>query len=219
MADSGNLPYLLISLSTEPENTWPRHYLAEEITCLGRPEDDQAAPGTIDLKLDWVSRRHARIIRRGGEYILENWQGTNGIGIYERSLRPGESHVLRHGDRCRIPDLSDAYARILFLIDDRKTMLLPLHIDRRQQRVRVFNTQLPVRGIEYRLLAYLYDHEGEICSYEAILAQLWPDYEKVDGRRAELDVYLARVRAKLRDASGGFTFMQTIRGQGIRLVT
>ncbi|MFL5807575.1 MAG: winged helix-turn-helix domain-containing protein [Roseiflexaceae bacterium] len=218
MPVSGNLPYLLVSLSTEPDNTWPRQYLAAEVTCLGRPEHDQADTGTIDLKLDWVSRRHARIIRRSGEYILENWHGTNGIGVYERSLRPGESHALRHGDRFRIPDLSEAHARILFLIDDRKTMILPLHIDQRQQRVRVFDSLLPLRGIEYRLLAYLYDHEGDICSYDAILAHLWPDYEKVDGRRAELDVYLARVRAKLRDASGGFTFMQTIRGQGIRLV-
>jgi DNA-binding winged helix-turn-helix (wHTH) protein len=212
------LPYLLISLSTEPENTWPRHYLTEEVTCLGRPERDEAA-GVIDLTLDWISRRHARIIGRGGEFVLENWHGTNGIGIYERSLRPGEAHTLRHGDRFRIPDLSDAHARILFLIDDRKTMILPLHIDRRQQRVRVFGALLPLRGLEYRLLAYLYDHEGEICGYDAILAHLWPDYEKVDGRRAELDVYLARVRTKLRDASSGFTFMQTLRGQGIRLVT
>jgi DNA-binding winged helix-turn-helix (wHTH) protein len=214
-----SIPYLLISLSTEPESTWPRCYLTDEITYLGRPEYDETDSATIDLKLDWISRKHARIVRQGTTYILENQRGTNGIGVYERSLQPGETHTLRHGDRFRIPDLSDTHARILFLIDDRQTMLLPLHLDRRQQKVRVFNTLVPFRGIEYKLIAYLYKHEGEICGYDEILAHLWPDFEKVDGRRAELDVYLARVRAKLRDASGGFTFMQTIRGQGIRLVT
>lgn len=218
MSTTNNLPFLLISLPGEPGETWPRHYLSDEITYLGRPEPDESSSATIDLRLDWVSRKHARIVRRGEEHVLENWRGTNGIGIYERSLQPGESHVLRHGDCFRIPDLSDAYTRICFLRDEHRTMLLPLHIDRRQQRVSVFSKRLAVRGIEYKLLAYLYDHMGEICSYEDILAHLWPDYEKADGRRAELDVYLTRVRARLRTASGGFTFMQTLRGQGIRLV-
>jgi DNA-binding winged helix-turn-helix (wHTH) protein len=218
MTDPASFPYLLISLSTEPENTWPRCYLTHEITYLGRPEHGSAEPDTIDLRLDWISRRHARIVRQGDTYTLENERGTNGIGIYERSLRPGDSHALRHGDRFRVPDLSDAHARILFLVDDRKTMLLPFHIDRRQHKVRVFHQIVPFRGLEYRLLAYLYEREGELCSYESVLAHLWPDFDKVDGRRAELDVYLARIRAKLREASGGFTFMQTIRGQGIRLV-
>ena len=211
-------PYLLITLSTEPDQTWARHYLTAPATLLGRPEPEEAGPAAIDLQLDWVSRQHARIFQEGEGYVLENWRGTNGIGLYERTLRPGERHPLRHGDRFRIPDLSEPHARILFLIDDRKTLLLPLHIDRARQRVRVFGHELPCRGIEYRLLAYLYAREGELCPYEELLAHLWPDWEKVDGRRAELDVYLARLRARLREASGGFTFLQTIRGQGLRLV-
>jgi DNA-binding winged helix-turn-helix (wHTH) protein len=217
MSSPANLPYLLISLSTEPESTW-RHLLAGAVTCLGRPESDQAEPDTIDLRTDWASRRHARILRQGADYILENWQGKNGIGVYERCLQPGDKHVLRHGDQFRIPDLSTAYARILFLIDDKTTMRLPLQIDPRQHKVLVFGEPVALRGLEYRLLAYLYDHAGEICAYEDVLGHLWPDYYKVDGRRAELDVYLARVRARLREASGGFTFMQTLRGHGVRLV-
>lgn len=217
MTGPGSLPYLLISRSTEPDSTW-RHYLAGDITCLGRPETAEAEPNTIDLKIDWASRKHARILRQGAIYILENWRGSNGIGVYERCLRPGDTHILRHGDQFRIPDLSTAYVRILFLIDDKTTMRLPLQIDPRQHKVLVFGADVPLRGLEYRLLAYLYDHLGEVCAYDDLLAHLWPDFHKVDGRRAELDVYLARVRARLREASGGFTFMQTLRGHGIRLV-
>lgn len=211
-------PYLLISLSTEPDQTWARVMLAAEETHLGRPEADAAGPDTIDLQLDWVSRRHARIFRRPEGCVLENWQGTSGVGLYERTLQPGETHLLRHGDRFRIPDLDAPHARLLFLIDDRKTMILPLHLDRRRRQVRVFGQPVPCRGLEYTLLAYLYDREGELCAYDELLAQLWPDYQKVDGRRAQLDVHLSRLRARLREASGGFSFVQTVRGQGVRLV-
>ena len=217
MTDQSSMPYLLISLSDEPDSTW-RRPIAADITCLGRPEADAGEPDTIDLRTDWASRKHARIVRRGSEYVLENWQGRSGIGVYERTLQPGDTHTLRHGDQFRIPDLSSNYARILFLIDDKTTMRLPLQIDQRQHKVLVFGEPAPLRGLEYRLLAYLHEHAGEVCAYDDLLAHLWPDYYKVDGRRAELDVYLARVRSRLRAASGGFTFMQTLRGHGVRLV-
>jgi DNA-binding winged helix-turn-helix (wHTH) protein len=217
MSDPNSRPYLLISLAAEPDSTW-RHAITADVTCLGRPETDAGEPNTIDLRTDWASRKHARIIRQGAEYVLENWQGKNGIGVYERCLQPGDTHILRHGDQFRIPDLSTAYARILFLIDDKTTMRLPLQIDPRQHKVLVFGEVAPLRGLEYRLLAYLYQRAGDVCTYQDLLAHLWPDYYKVDGRRAELDVYLARVRARLREASGGFSFMQTLRGHGVRLV-
>lgn len=218
MSSSEPTPYLLISLSSEPEQTSARHYLTHEVTLLGRPEPEEAGPASIDLPIDWISRRHARIVRRPEGWLLENWNGSNGIGVYERTLHPGDAHALRHGDNFRIPDLSESYARILFLIDDRKTLLLPLHIDQKRREVRVFGALVPCRGLEYRLLLYLFRRAGEICSYDEILAHLWPDYQKVDGRRAELDVYLSRLRGRLREASGGFTFMQTICGHGVRLV-
>ena len=217
MTNQSSFPYILISLADEADSTW-RHAITADVTCLGRPEADASAAETIDLRTDWASRKHARILRQGADYILENWQGRNGIGIYERCLQPGDTHTLRHGDQFRIPDLSAAYARILFLIDDKTTMRLPLQIDLRQHKVLVFGEVVPLRGLEYRLLAYLFAHAGDVCAYEDLLAHLWPDYYKVDGRRAELDVYLARVRARVREASGGFSFMQTLRGHGVRLV-
>ena len=137
MTNQSSFPYILISLSDEAESTW-RHAITANVTCLGRPEADANTPETIDLHTDWASRKHARILRQGADYILENWQGRNGIGIYERCLQPGDTHILRHGDQFRIPDLSAGYARILFLIDDKATMRLPLQIDTRQHKVLVF---------------------------------------------------------------------------------
>jgi hypothetical protein len=36
-------------------------------------------------------------------YFLENWRGPEGIRLYEKILRPGEQHVLRHGYIFHIP--------------------------------------------------------------------------------------------------------------------
>jgi hypothetical protein len=188
MSNPNSLPYLLISLAVEPDSTL-RHAITADVTCLGRPETDAGEPDTIDLRTDWASRKHARIIRQGAEYVLENWQGKNGIGVYERCLQPGDTHILRHGDQFRIPDLSTAYARILFLIDDKTTMRLPLQIDPRQHKVLVFGEVAPLRGLEYRLLAYLYQHAGDVCAYQDLLAHLWPDYYTPHGHDLRFVVY------------------------------
>ena len=86
MAERSLLPYLLISPSTDAESTWPPVYLSESPTCLGRPEEDAAGPAYIDLRFDAVSRQHARFWREQGGYVLENWHGRYGIGLFEREL-------------------------------------------------------------------------------------------------------------------------------------
>jgi hypothetical protein len=51
----------LLSLSTDPDITWEPVFLGTNPTCLGRPDPSDAGPGYLDLPLDSVSRRHARI--------------------------------------------------------------------------------------------------------------------------------------------------------------
>jgi hypothetical protein len=208
--------YLLISASGGTGDSWTPAPLTADIVCLGRPEADEAGPAYIDLDLLAVSRRHARILRGPEGYTLENWQGAYGVGVYERRLEVGARHALRHGDIFRIPDLPESHFSLLFL-EGGKTQTLPLHMETRSHEVYVFGAPLRLTPLEYRLLRCLYERRGAICSYETIVATLWPDFLKTD-RRADLDVLFARVRKKLRDASGGFTFMQTIRGEGVRLV-
>ena len=51
MTNPGNLPYLLISLSEEPDSTW-RRPISADVMCLGRPETDASELDTIDLRTD-----------------------------------------------------------------------------------------------------------------------------------------------------------------------
>ncbi len=207
---------LYISLSTAADDTRPPLFFTDEVIYLGRPSAEEAAPNFIDLELRSVSRHHACIRREGPAYILENWEGKYGIGVYEQRLDPGDTHVLRHSDVFRIPDLPSEHLKCLFLIHD-GTQTLSLHIEEQTRDVYVFGDAVKFTPLEYRLVEYLYKHKGKTCDYDAIASYVWPDIRRVD-RKRDLEVLLVKVRKKIRDASGGFTFMQTVRGQGVRLV-
>lgn len=219
MSDDSQLAYLLISPSTDPESTWVPVYLNANPTCLGRPEPDAVGENYIDLRLDSVSREHARIWREASSYTLENWRGRYGIGLFERELQPGQRHELRHGFIFRIPALAD-HLRIMFVANSRETQLWPLYVEPALQKAFVFGTQLDLTPQSFALLRYLYGRRNQICPYNQIIDNLWPGLRArgVVEKGRNLDVLLANLRRALAQASGGFTFMQTVRGEGIRLV-
>jgi DNA-binding winged helix-turn-helix (wHTH) protein len=219
MSELSKQPYLLISASADAENTWPAVPLSENPTCLGRPEADAAGPGFVDLRLDSISREHARIWREGEGYVLENWRGRYGIGLFERELMPGQRHELRHGYIFRLPALAD-HVRVMFVASSRDTQLWPLYLEPALQKVYVFGAQVELAPQAFALLRYLYERRNQICPYNQIIDSLWPGLRAkgVVEKGRNLDVLLANVRRALAAASGGFTFMQTVRGEGIRLV-
>lgn len=204
--------YLLISAG--PDAPARRIELVTPLTCLGRPADDERGPGYIDLELPNISRKHARIAHDGAAYRLENWRGRLGVGLYERRLEVGQSHELRHCDRFRIPDGDGPHVRIVFLLTE-QTHFLPFEVETQRPQVRIFGADVRCSPLEYRLLAYLQQRAGQLCRYDELIAHLWPDSV---GRKEQLEVLLSEVRKKIQAASGGFTFMQVFRGEGICLI-
>jgi hypothetical protein len=72
-------------------------------TSIGRWDADSGIFPDIDLDEDdpeaKISRRHARIIKHNGQFLLEDLGSTNGTFINRgRRLLPGKRHVLQHGD-------------------------------------------------------------------------------------------------------------------------
>lgn len=216
--EGSDTPYLLISLSTDPENTWSRIYLTEAMTKLGRLDAHEVGPTYVSLQLPHVSHEHAQIIREPGRYLLKNCKGTYGIGLYERSLERGDVYQLRHGDRFRIPN-HDIHFRVMFLLSNKVTLVLPLHMEQTTRQVFVFEQSLTLAPLEYDLLMYLYNHRDRICTYEELIAYIWPGGSSPDVARMEqLGQLLTNVRDRIAGTSGGFTFMQTIGKLGVRLV-
>ena len=77
--------------------------LSGEEAQIGRWDADGGVFPDVDLDADdpeaKVSRRHARIVRRSGQYLIEDLGSTNGTFINRgRRLLPGDRQPLRDGD-------------------------------------------------------------------------------------------------------------------------
>lgn len=52
-----------------------------------------------------VSRRHAQLLYRDGEYVLQDLKSTNGTRVNGRPLSPGSRVALRHADEVQFGDI------------------------------------------------------------------------------------------------------------------
>jgi hypothetical protein len=230
-----------IRLSTALGTLWRNAPLTDDVTHVGRPEAGE--PG-VNLEYLWVSRKHARIFREGtGEettYFLENWNGPAGIRLYEKILRPGERHVLRHGYVFHIPGVlatpTDPYFMITFCMEAKRTSCLSIMFGQ-PPYISIFGQLTDFPRQEFALLKYLYMHKDQLCLYRDIIAYVWTDtprtpektqayleqlknnHDLFSTKREALDTLVAKVRKKIRQASGGVTLIETVHGEGFCLRT
>lgn len=86
-----------------------------------------------------------------------------------------------------------------------------LTLDTRQAQVMHDGTVLNLTGHEYRLLAYLLHHQGEVVSRSGLIEHIYA--QDFDRDSNTIDVFIARLRKKIPDQ-----MIETVRGLGYRLV-
>jgi len=88
------------------------------------------------------------------------------------------------------------------------------HLDRSARAIVAGGLRIDLTPTEYRLLAMLNAHRGEVVTRAELVAAGWPAGAAVSSN--SLDAYLARIRRKLRDA-GALEALHTRRGTGYEL--
>lgn len=91
-----------------------------------------------------------------------------------------------------------------------------LTIDCTCHQVRWDGTEIELTSLEFKLLAYLARHPGQVLSREQLLEQVWGyDYH---GDLRAVDAAIKRLRSRLRQAAPETDLIGTVRGVGYRLV-
>ncbi|UXM96281.1 response regulator transcription factor [Bartonella sp. HY329] len=86
----------------------------------------------------------------------------------------------------------------------------PVFLDTKTSKVTVDNQIIKLTSHEYRLLAYLMHHEGEVISRTELVEHLYD--QDFDRDSNTIEVFVGRLRKKL-----GVDIIETIRGMGYRL--
>ena len=87
----------------------------------------------------------------------------------------------------------------------------PLCLDTRTQRASVDGLPLTLTSHEYRVLAYLMHHAGDVVSRAELIEHIYA--QDFDRDSNTVEVFVARLRKKLPPEA-----IETVRGQGYRLV-
>ncbi len=95
----------------------------------------------------------------------------------------------------------------------------PLFVDLKTGRVFFEGRELlpPPSGEQYRLLAFLYENAGRLCTKDEVVGSVWPEIEAAGVSEEAIDSLVHRVRERLRQAGAIRPFIVTVRGQGYRL--
>lgn len=181
----------LASQSKEPElrlfrgDTLVRTYvLTPKGLTLGKVRSND-----VVIDVPSVSRTHARIVRQGGHWLIEDAGSTNGTFLYEgdqliySSVIDPDPWLLRDQQEIRLGPHPGEW-RLLFS-DPTTTAPAPaVYIEEQLRRVWIRGRLVKLPRDHYTILLHLYKESPAPCSYEALCAALEGDRkvrEKITG--------------------------------------
>jgi DNA-binding response OmpR family regulator len=205
-----------------PELIWIDHnheearWSVEQTLCIGRRDAD------INIPVDAVSRRHAKVHVTSGCYEIEDLNSRNGSAVNGTLLNTGARHALRDGDLVLLAGMVE-----LKFTDPLATPLAPrigrlrgVWIDDEKGDVWIDAKKLhPLLSAKQQvLLELVYQADGSIVSRDQIISTVW-DYASPEGISNDaVDSLIKRLRKRLSEYTDR-TLIELVRDKGVRLLS
>jgi len=206
------MPTLIMQEGQEDGRVW---LVEKEKVIIGRGEDCD-----VVLRERQVSRRHAQIRRLDSQYVLEDLRSRNGTYLNGREVT--EPCILQDGDEIQIAlcvrlSFVGAEATAPLFFERRKHP--GLYLDKERLLVLVAGQELdpPLSLAQYRLLEFLYDRDGRVCSRDEIVKAVWPESAEEGISDQAIDALVRRLRERIGEMGPGHQYIVTVRGHGFRL--
>jgi pSer/pThr/pTyr-binding forkhead associated (FHA) protein len=202
-------------IAYEGELEGERWVLDQDQITIGRSADCD-----VVLPKRQVSRYHARIERDDGGYLLHDLGSKNGTFVNGEQVQD-EPYRLRDGDEIQIA----LYIKMGFVGADATVPLeltgpyKGLRVDQPAQRVFIGGQELspPLSAAQYRLLAILAEHPGQVVSRDRIVEGVWSEEEALGVTEQAIDALVHRLRERIAAMDPDHEYIVTVRGQGFRL--
>jgi pSer/pThr/pTyr-binding forkhead associated (FHA) protein len=197
-----------------------QRWMLEETLVIGR--DVNCDVPVINRQ---VSRRHAKLTRASEGVLLEDLGSKN--GTHRNGKGVTGPVLLKDGDIIQIALAQkfvylSADATLPLDIEDSSPEVLEekrLLIDKRSRRVWIIDKEVlpPLSVSQYRLLAALYENNGEIISRENLVSAVWGEEDAIGVSEQALDALVRRLRDRLASIDPEHSYVVTVRGHGLRL--
>ena len=106
--------------------------LHDEVVIGREPQDSLSSDKFLCIPDHTVSRRHARIRRRGSTYFVEDLHSFNGTFVLGNRLRPGSWHPLRDGDELAVSSAQIVFHSLVVPAQDNMTTVITKTVDATQ---------------------------------------------------------------------------------------
>lgn len=167
-----------------------------------------------------VSRFHARLTPTSEGVILEDLGSKN--GTHHNGNAVAAPVMLQDGDALQISFVQE----FLFFTSDATVPLIEgsgrpgrLVMEPKSRRVWVNQQQLvpPLSAQQFRLLWLLYQNAGEVISRIDLIATVWGEDQAAGVSEQALDALIRRLRDRLAAVDPAQSYIDTVRGHGVRL--
>ena len=200
---------LVLHEENEIRQSWP---LDADETTIGRWPDN-----AIIIADRWVSRHHARIVRRGLRYLLEDLGSKN--GTFVNGQRLAAPHELEDGDCIQV---APKY-KLTFVDAEATAPVQPagprLRLDAAQRRVWVAGQEIlpPPSPAQFAFLELLSHDPDRVFNRDEVIAAVWPESDAAGVSDEAVDSLVRRLRKRLAEADPAHDYILAVRGHGFRL--